>query len=321
MVLIFACAGQPTVSDTIGASTTTPPPTVSPEVVVQTLQSDSKNISISTPSTSTESRSEATLYPCSDQVCTFSGHFVFRSPIAAPGTQAYEPSYPYGGTQDGTREAHHGVEFINAPGTPVLAAGDGVVVVAGNDVNTLYGLMLFYYGNLVVIQHEIPGQSKPVFTLYAHLSRVDVQPGQKVIAGQQIGLVGRSGKAIGSHLHFEVRVGENDYAYTRNPLLWLSTDPGYGILTGQIFDQAGRVRRYPEITIRSLDDLTMVPIHPRPYAESNVNGDDLYQEIFTSHPLPAGKYRLTFSPPKMDETIDFEIYANAVTRITLITDY
>jgi len=279
------------------------------------------NYSTSTPLPTSNAKLLATPYPCSAQLCTYSGHFEFHSPIAAPGNTTYESSYPYGGTQDGAREAHHGVEFINPLGTPVLAAGDGTVVVAGNDVNTLYGLMLFYYGNLVVIQHEVPGLNEPVFTLYAHLSQVDVQTGQKVNTGQQIGLVGRSGKAIGSHLHFEVRIGKNDYAHTRNPLLWLEMAPGDGILTGQIFDQAGRIRRYPEITIQSLDDTGLTPIHPRPYAESDVNGDDLYHEIFTSPPLPAGRYRLTFSPPKMDQAIDFEIYPNAVTNITLITEY
>jgi hypothetical protein len=271
--------------------------------------------------TAGQTKPAATPYICTDEVCVFPGHFVFQSPIALPGNQLYEPSYPYGGTQDGTREAHHGVEFINPSGTPVLAAGDGTVIVAGNDVNALYGLMLFFYGNLVVIQHDIPGQPLPVYTLYAHLSRVDVQPGQIVTTGEQIGLVGRSGKAIGSHLHFEVRVGKNGYAHTRNPLLWLATPPGSGILTGQIFNQAGQIRRYPEISILSLDDPTMAPVHPRPYAESDVNGDDQYQEIFTSPPLPAGKYRLSFSPPRLDETIEFEIIPGAVTRITLITDH
>lgn len=259
--------------------------------------------------------------PCGSEVCIFPGHFVFSPPIGASNNQVVEPSYPYGGTLNGDREPHHGVEFINASGTPVLAAGNGEVVYAGNDVNTLFGQMLFYYGNLVVIEHKIEGIAAPVYTLYGHLSKIQTTIGAQVQRGEIIGEVGRSGKALGSHLHFEVREGINDFLHTRNPELWLDPGAGNGILVGQIFNEANEVRRYPDISILPVDDPDAKPVTPIPYAVPSNNGDSIYNEVFASGPLPTGKYVLTFAPYSKIQTIEFEIQPGAVTRVTLQTDY
>jgi len=62
-----------------------------------------------------------------------------------------------------------------------------------------------------------------MYTLYAHLSSINVEAGDEVKAGDQIGEVGQSGVATGSHLHFEIRRGGDgtDYFSTQNPELWL----------------------------------------------------------------------------------------------------
>ena len=67
-----------------------------------------------------------------------------------------------------------------------------------------------------------------MYTLYAHLSKVDVQAGDEVKAGDLIGKVGQSGVATGSYLHFEVRKGGDgtDYFSTQNPELWLAPNDG-----------------------------------------------------------------------------------------------
>jgi hypothetical protein len=86
---------------------------------------------------------------------------------------------------------HSGVDFAGKPGTPVYATGDGVV-----DFNS--GRMSGY-GVVVVINHGYGYK-----TLYAHLSKAMVKPGEKVSRGQIIGKVGRTGSATGPHLHYEV---------------------------------------------------------------------------------------------------------------------
>jgi murein DD-endopeptidase MepM/ murein hydrolase activator NlpD len=87
---------------------------------------------------------------------------------------------------------HLGVDYAAPIGTPVRSVGDGVVDFAGRQNG---------YGNVVEIDH---GKSRS--TLYAHLSRIDVRPGQRVEQGQRVGAVGMTGRSTGPHLHFEFRV-------------------------------------------------------------------------------------------------------------------
>lgn len=153
---------------------------------------------------------------CTDSpVCSLSGRFLLQRPVLLTGPHSVERSYPYGSTQDGKREVHHGVEFYNPQGTPVLAATDGQVVFAGDDGQTLLAWVPALYGNVIVLEHLLAGEK--LYTLYGHLSRVGVSIGQAVKTGEPIGKVGASGTAIGSHLHFEVRRRANDYFSTRNP--------------------------------------------------------------------------------------------------------
>ena len=87
---------------------------------------------------------------------------------------------------------HKGVDYGAPSGTPVRAVGDGVVEFAGRQNG---------YGNVLEIRH-----SNQRSTLYAHLSRIDVQQGQHIEQGQRVGAVGSTGWATGPHLHFEVKV-------------------------------------------------------------------------------------------------------------------
>jgi len=88
--------------------------------------------------------------------------------------------------------AHLGVDYAAPPGTPVRSVGDGTVESAG---------WMNGYGNTVTVAH---GGGR--VTLYAHLSRIDVRPGEPVRQGQPVGAVGATGWATGPHLHFEFRV-------------------------------------------------------------------------------------------------------------------
>lgn len=87
---------------------------------------------------------------------------------------------------------HAGLDFTSPKGTAIQATGAGVVVKAERSSG---------YGNHVVIKHGYGYE-----TLYGHMSRIDVKVGQKVIRGQQIGLVGSTGTSTGSHCHYEVHL-------------------------------------------------------------------------------------------------------------------
>ncbi|MEK9173363.1 MAG: M23 family metallopeptidase, partial [Patescibacteria group bacterium] len=83
-------------------------------------------------------------------------------------------------------------------GTPILAAGDGIVINV-TDQDQYRGCRGGAYGKLIVIKHK-----NGLTTLYAHLSRFIVSIGQEVKEGEVIGYMGKSGWATGPHLHFTV---------------------------------------------------------------------------------------------------------------------
>ena len=90
----------------------------------------------------------------------------------------------------GYTRMHKGVDFAAPTGTPIYAAGDGVVEAAG---------WLGGYGNYVRVRHNSTYK-----TAYAHLSRIEVKPGQRVSQRDVIGRIGSTGRSTGPHLHYEV---------------------------------------------------------------------------------------------------------------------
>ena len=97
---------------------------------------------------------------------------------------------------------HSGIDLGASFGTPVLAAKSGVVEFAGWGGG---------YGNLIELDHGATG------TRYAHLESIYVYQGQTVAQGQQIGIVGSTGRSTGPHLHFELMVPSGDG--------WIALDP------------------------------------------------------------------------------------------------
>lgn len=135
-------------------------------------------------------------------------------PGGAPGTVSFEPGAPgscapmppgagtaWGAPMNrgsytitrGYSDWHPGIDLAAPNGTPIFAANGGTVIFAGRS-NWGYGLA-------VVIS------SGPFFTLYGHMSQVNVSCGQVVGTGQQIGGVGSTGNSSGPHLHFEILYG------------------------------------------------------------------------------------------------------------------
>ncbi len=91
------------------------------------------------------------------------------------------------------RKFHEGMDFSAPVGTEIYATGNGMITTAGRDIQG-------GYGNEIRIDHGFNYQ-----TVYAHLSRIFVKPGQKILRGQIIGYVGNTGKSTSPHLHYEVR--------------------------------------------------------------------------------------------------------------------
>lgn len=249
----------------------------------------------STPTLTATPVTGAILCPAAESICIVPGHFIFRRPFKASANDQIDQTYRYGTTQNDTRDPHHGVDFPNARGTQVFAIGDGQVVVAGNDKLEKYGLYGNFYGNLVVIQHDVPGVDAPVYTLYGHLFKVLIEPGQQVHAGDLIGEVGSTGIAIGSHLHLEVRIGNDDYKSTRNPELWVYPPPGMGVLAGRVLDEQGNLVS-STVNVQRMDGGKILPdpiYLAETYAHESLHGDDVLNENFAVGELPAGDYRLT----------------------------
>lgn len=106
----------------------------------------------------------------------------------------YTMSSGYGYRRDpvyGSTRFHEGLDFAASTGTDVFATADATVSVAERRSG---------YGNCIDLDHGYN-----YLTRYAHLSRIDVKPGDKVVRGQKIGEVGSTGKSTGPHLHYEVR--------------------------------------------------------------------------------------------------------------------
>lgn len=111
---------------------------------------------------------------------------------------AVEPALTIGGVT--YPHFHTGLDISSALGTPVRAAADGVVALAGAQTDELGHLV--GYGNYVVIAH-----GGNMITLYGHLEQLLVRPGEAVHTGDPIGLEGSTGNSTGPHVHFEVRIG------------------------------------------------------------------------------------------------------------------
>lgn len=98
---------------------------------------------------------------------------------------------------------HAGVDIAAGTGAPIRAAGDATVLSAGWDGG---------YGRCVRLLHP-----DGTITLYAHMSSIAVNRGERVVAGQRIGREGSTGNVTGPHLHFEVRINGTPV----NPATWL----------------------------------------------------------------------------------------------------
>ncbi|MFI5197850.1 MAG: M23 family metallopeptidase [Thermoanaerobaculia bacterium] len=139
----------------------------------------------------------------------------FSRPVEAPSNGNFGARRVY---NDKTRSFHAGLDMAAPEGTPVAAAGDGRVVLAGD---------LYFSGGTVLLDH-----GAGLFTQYFHLSRIDVKEGDAVTEGTRLGVSGHTGRVTGPHLHWGAKL----HAARVNPedLLALPAWPLPGVGAAQL---------------------------------------------------------------------------------------
>ncbi len=220
-------------------------------------------------------------------------HYVFARPVDSNATNAALLSYTFGtnGPEAETPwRIHTGIDMPNPIGQTVRAAGTGTVIWAGPGFQDSPS-----YGNVVQIQHDFGYNGQTLYTLYAHLSAVLVTQGQRINLGDPLGLVGNTGRVSGPHVHFEVRVGENRYRATYNPLLWMVPYVGRGVIAGRVVGPNGIGLQDQTVTV--LDNRTGLVVQSTTsyvYLDngSDVNSDPLWKENFVFGDIPVGRYQV-----------------------------
>jgi len=296
-------ASVSTTGPSVPASPTSPPDSQSPEAAPENPASPVQptEAAPASPTPPAEAASQPS-NACPDAVCIQDGTFLLERPIGPDGRNTIDTSSRYGTLNKRTRLMYHGVQFLNSTGTPVLAAADGVVAVAGDDIQVAYGLQPNTYGNLVILQHSLPGIAEPVYTLYAHLSQISVKADETVQSGQQIGQVGMTGSVFGSTLYFEVRVGENSYDAARNPELWLALLPDAegaptGALAGRVVDAQGEYQAVSNVLVEPVQKSVqrlIKQLYLKTYLERDMQGLSPWEEGFAASNLPEGSYQISF---------------------------
>jgi murein DD-endopeptidase MepM/ murein hydrolase activator NlpD len=195
----------------------------------------------------------------------------------------------------GNFQQHMGVEFNNPAGTPVRAVANGVVAFAGEAEAG---------SNTVAILHDHRQDGQYVYSVYYHNRSIDVQRGQRVIAGDVIAAVGNTGRATNDHLHLEIHVApEPDSSaivdpeqrfppHTVNPELWIEPLPGTGTVAGRVLDENGQ----PVAGARIYGLVLPYPAEtPFTFVETygdRAHSDPSYQENFAIGDVPVGTYLL-----------------------------
>ncbi|MGD8519900.1 MAG: M23 family metallopeptidase [Desulfobacterales bacterium] len=113
----------------------------------------------------------------------------FQLPIKSTVTSPFGNKRMFNGQ---LRSFHNGVDFRAPEGKPIYAANAGVVKLAKS---------LFFSGNIIIVDH-----GTGIFSNYAHLSRIDVEPGQRLQKRQLMGYSGATGRVSGPHLHWAIKV-------------------------------------------------------------------------------------------------------------------
>jgi murein DD-endopeptidase MepM/ murein hydrolase activator NlpD len=218
-------------------------------------------------------------------------HFYFIRPLKVDSVNWPQPDYRYGYIFPGKSAVHTGVDIVSQLNKPVLAAGEGKVVFTGYGLLNGAGDDTDPYGLAVMIRHTFSFDGYTIYSVYAHLSKIQVNTGKWVATGDEIGLIGMTGITSGPHVHFEIRIENSEGDKIQNPELWLVPPVGYGVLAGRIENNYGTLMTTKEVWINSIDTGKNRTVFT--YAPKTNQVDDYYQENFALGDLPAGAYDIS----------------------------
>jgi hypothetical protein len=209
------------------------------------------------------------------------------------GNPYLDASQRYGETWGGRLPAATGVAINTPRGTTVRAVAAGDVVYAGAAQGG---------SRAVAVRHDGQWQGRPVYSVYHHLSTIDVAVGQRVAAGAPVGAAGSTGRTSGERVGLEIHMPETaDVAlvvgpelqvpqFTVNPQLWLRPLPGTGVVAGRVLDATGAPIAGARIRGFVLDQPQETP---HAYVESYgaaARAHPAYNENFALGDVPAGDY-------------------------------
>ncbi len=255
-------------------------------------------------------------------------HYWFNRPVDSNATNFGLFYYPYGSdgpNSDNPWRVHHGIDMPNPVGETVRTAAAGRVVWAADSLRVEDNSAFQNspsYGNVVLIEHDFGFRGERLWTLYAHLSAVLVEQGQYLQSGDVIGLVGETGRVSGPHVHFEVRMGENHYRATYNPVLWMVPYVDHGVIAGRLLDRNGNYLQDVDVTLRNwstglVEDTTTSYVFLG--TTSDVNPDPNWQENFTFADVRVGRYEVlaNVESRRLSKIIDVQEGRTTLVELTL----
>lgn len=218
-------------------------------------------------------------------------HFYFDRPLLMSNSSRLNAEYRYGYYYPEEDVVHTGIDIIGTRGDPVLAAASGKVIFAGNGLLNGANHPEDPYGLAIMVRHSFSYNGYTIYSVYAHLDKINVSKGEWIESGEKIGTIGMTGNTSGPHLHFEVRIENSLGDKVQNPELWLAPPVGQGVLAGRIETSYGMIMTTKTLWLKSLDtdkNWTIIT-----YAPKTKQLDDFYEENFAIGELPSGNYEVS----------------------------
>lgn len=246
-------------------------------------------------------------------------HFLLLRPINNE-TVTWRPAdYRYGYLVKKNGNVHTGLDIPAPEKTPVLAVADGTVIFSGYGLLYGEGRKNDPYGIAVMIRHDMTFDGNSLYSVYTHLEKSLVKVNDIVKAGQKIGGVGMTGNTSGPHLHFEVRIRDENGMTQQNAEMWLVPPMDHGVLAGRITNNLGYLLNNWNFRLTSLDtgNEWQLRTYDKSVVEEHLH-DPYFQENFVLSDLPAGRYELFTYYNYLAYRYEFEIVPGAVNYINFL---